>query len=53
MHHLALNVPNLAASVSGMTDLGIEVGWSCPEVGLTLLESRSVGGMTFALSETS
>jgi hypothetical protein len=50
MHHLSLNVASLGDTLSELKGKGIEVGWSCPEVGLTLLDTRSVGGMTFALS---
>jgi catechol 2,3-dioxygenase-like lactoylglutathione lyase family enzyme len=51
MHHLSLNVASLDDTVSEMKGEGVEVGWSCPEVGLTLLDTTSVGGMTFSLTQ--
>ena len=51
MHHLALHVPSVEEARAELEGEGIETTWSCPEVGLTLLDTASVGGMVFALAE--
>ena len=51
MHHLSLRVPSVADASADLAGEGIDVLWSCPELGLTLLDTARIGGMTFSLAE--
>lgn len=51
MHHLCLGVADLDASVAEFAADGIATTWRAPELGLALLDTSAVGGMTFALSQ--
>ena len=53
MHHLALVVPEPEKRLEELAARGIEATWECPEAGLTLLDTRAVGGMTFAIAGAS
>lgn len=53
MHHLCLRVPDLQESLQGLAADGVEANWVCPEQHTVFLESKAVGGMTFALAEKS
>jgi methylmalonyl-CoA epimerase len=49
MHHLRLPVDDLNEAVDDMRAKGIEALWSCPEMNMTLLDTKAIGGMPFAL----
>jgi methylmalonyl-CoA/ethylmalonyl-CoA epimerase len=51
MHHLCLTVDDLEEALAGLAAAGIETIWKCPALRLAMLDSRQVGGMTFALTE--
>ena len=52
MHHLCLNVSRLDDCLSELAEAGVEATWTCPETRTAYLDTRAVGGMTFALAET-
>jgi catechol 2,3-dioxygenase-like lactoylglutathione lyase family enzyme len=49
MHHLCLNVPDLDAALGELAAVGVPETWRAPELGLAELDTRRIGGMTFAL----
>jgi len=49
MHHLTLEVSDPEARLEALSGQGIETLWNCPEAGLSLLDTRSIGGMPFAI----
>jgi len=49
MHHLRLGAADLDEAVAGMAAKGVPAVWSCPEAGMTLLDTQAVGGMRFGL----
>ena len=51
MHHLCLNVSDLEGSLADLEAAGIGATWRVPELGLAHLDTRNIGGMTFALAE--
>jgi len=51
MHHLALHVSDLEARLEQLASAGIETGWIVPEAGIAHLETKAIGGMTFALHQ--
>lgn len=51
MHHLCVPVEDLDASLAELRKAGIETLWRCPELGAAWVDTRSIGGMIFALSE--
>ena len=53
MHHLALEVPEPEKRLEELAARGGEATWSCPEAGLTLLDTRAVGGMTIGIAGAS
>ena len=53
MHHLALEVPEPEKRLEELAVRGVEAIWSCPEAGLTLLDTRAVGGMTIGIAGAS
>lgn len=52
MHHLTLEVPDPEKRLRELSGQGVETLWSCPEAGLSLLDTRSIGGMPFAIGTT-
>lgn len=50
MHHLCLRVPDVDASLEAYAARGVEPVWRSPELDLALLDTRGIGGMTFALT---
>lgn len=51
MHHICLHVGDLDGALSDLAGHGIRATWRCPELRTAYLETRGIGGMTFALAE--
>lgn len=51
MHHLCLNVADLDAALDALAIEGVEPVWRAPEQRVVHLDTRRIGGMTFALAE--
>ena len=49
LHHLALQVSDLDRSLAEFAALGIEASWVAREIGFAHLNTKTIGGMSFAL----
>ncbi len=49
MHHLELETADVEGRRGELAGHGVGVVWNCPETGTALLDTRSIGGMMFAV----
>jgi catechol 2,3-dioxygenase-like lactoylglutathione lyase family enzyme len=49
LHHLRLAAEDIDGAVAGLAAKDVPAVWSCPEAGMTLLDTQAVGGMRFGL----
>jgi methylmalonyl-CoA/ethylmalonyl-CoA epimerase len=50
MHHLCVPVDDLDGTLRELEKIGLETIWRAPELGMAGVDTRSIGGMLFALS---